>query len=37
MARDALDGFIQVLVEDGESVPESDPPEMIPRYDRLVF
>ena len=36
MARDALEGFIDVLVEDGERVPESDPPEMMPRYDRLA-
>jgi predicted RNase H-like HicB family nuclease len=36
MARDALDGFVQVLVEDGEDLPETDPPEMVPRYDRLA-
>jgi predicted RNase H-like HicB family nuclease len=36
MARDALDGFIQVLVEDGEEVPESDSPDALPRYDRLA-
>ena len=36
MAHDVLLGFIQVLVEDGESIPESDPPEMVPRYDRLA-
>ena len=35
-ARDALDGFIQVLVEDGDAVPESDSPEALPRYDRLA-
>ena len=36
MARDALEGYIEVLVEDGEAVPESDSPEMAPRYDRLA-
>src|SRR5258706_11278009 len=36
MAHDALEGFIEVLVEDGEDVPESDPPQMAPRYDRLA-
>src|SRR5947209_11068661 len=36
MAQDALDGFIQVLLEDGEDVPESDPPDIAPRYDRLT-
>jgi predicted RNase H-like HicB family nuclease len=36
MARDAMAGYIETLVEDGESVPESDAPETAPRYDRLV-
>src|SRR5687767_1098127 len=36
MARDAMEGYIEVLVEDGEVVPESDSPEMAPRYDRLA-
>jgi antitoxin HicB len=36
MARDAMEGYIAVLKEDGEEVPESDPPEFIPRYDRLA-
>jgi predicted RNase H-like HicB family nuclease len=36
MARDAMEGYIEVLVEDGEAVPESDSPEMAPRYDRLA-
>jgi hypothetical protein len=35
-ARDAMEGYIEVLIEDGEAVPESDPPEMAPRYDRLA-
>jgi antitoxin HicB len=26
MARDAMDGFIEVMIEDGEDVPESDAP-----------
>lgn len=36
MARDAMEGCIAVLIEDGEAVPESDSPEMAPRYDRLA-
>jgi antitoxin HicB len=36
MARDAMEGYVGVLIEDGEAVPESDPPEMVPRYDRLA-
>ena len=36
MARDAMEGYIEVLIEDGEAVPESDSPEMAPRYDRLA-
>jgi predicted RNase H-like HicB family nuclease len=36
MARDAMEGYIAVLIEDGEKVPESDPPELAPRYDRLA-
>ena len=36
MALDAMDGYISVLVEDGERVPESDPPEIAPRYDQLA-
>jgi hypothetical protein len=26
MARDVLGGFVLVLIEDGEDVPEGDPP-----------
>jgi antitoxin HicB len=26
MAKDALEGFIEVLIEDGEEIPESDGP-----------
>jgi predicted RNase H-like HicB family nuclease len=36
VARDAMEGYIEVLIEDGEAVPESDSPEMAPRYDRLA-
>jgi predicted RNase H-like HicB family nuclease len=36
MARDAMEGFLSVLIEDGEQVPESDPPDLAPRYDRLA-
>jgi antitoxin HicB len=36
MARDAMEGFIEVLVEDGESIPDSDPPELAPRSNHLV-
>lgn len=35
MARDAMDGYIEVLIADGESVPESDAPQTTPRFDRL--
>ena len=36
MARDAMDGFIEVLIEDGENVPESDAPHVAPRFDLLA-
>ena len=36
MARDAMEGYVATLVEDSQSVPESDPPELAPRYDRLA-
>jgi antitoxin HicB len=36
MARDAMDGYIGTLFEDGEPIPDSDPPEMVPRYGRLA-
>ena len=36
MAKDAMEGFIDVLIEDGESVPESDGPNMLSRFDRLA-
>ena len=31
-----MEGYIEVLIEDGEAVPESNSPEMAPRYDRLA-
>jgi predicted RNase H-like HicB family nuclease len=34
MARDAMEGYIEVLIEDGEPVPESDAPQAVPRFDR---
>jgi antitoxin HicB len=36
MARDAMEGYIEVLIEDGEEVPESDAPQAAPRFDRLA-
>src|SRR5262245_36307788 len=36
LAQRALDGLIAVLIEYGEPVPESDPPEMVFRCDRLT-
>ena len=36
MAVDAAEGCISVLIEDGEQVPESDPPGIAPRYDQLA-
>jgi predicted RNase H-like HicB family nuclease len=36
MARDAMEGYIEVLVEDGEPLPESDPPAFASRFDRLA-
>jgi antitoxin HicB len=36
MARDAMEGLIEVMVEQGEAIPESDPPEAVPRFNRLA-
>jgi antitoxin HicB len=36
MAQDAMDGLIEVMLEAGETVPESDPLEAVPRFDRLA-
>jgi predicted RNase H-like HicB family nuclease len=35
-AIDAMKGYIEVLVEDGEQVPESDAPQTAPRFHRLA-
>jgi predicted RNase H-like HicB family nuclease len=36
MARDAMEGLIEVMVENGEPVPESDVPEAMPRFNGLA-
>jgi hypothetical protein len=36
MALDAAEGYVALLVEDGEAVPESDPPGIVPRFDQLA-
>ena len=36
MARDAMEGLIEVMLEKGEAVPESDTAEAIPRFNRLA-
>jgi antitoxin HicB len=36
MARDAMEGLIEVMLERGENVPESDSPEAVGRFDRLA-
>lgn len=36
MARDAMEGYVEVLIEDGEFIPESDAPQVAPRCDRLT-
>lgn len=36
MAKDALEGFIEVLVADGEEIPESDPPQAKARFGNLI-
>ncbi len=36
MARDAMEGLIEVMVEHGEAIPESDAPEAVSRFDRLA-
>ena len=33
MAQDAMDGLIEVLLELGERGPESDAPDVVPRFD----
>jgi antitoxin HicB len=36
MALDAMEGLIEVMLENGERVPESDGPEVVPRFNRLA-
>lgn len=36
MARDAMEGLIEVMLEKGEAIPESDTPDVMPRYSRLA-
>jgi antitoxin HicB len=36
MARDAMDGLIEIMLEKGEAIPESDAPEAIPRFNHLA-
>jgi len=36
MAQDAMEGLIEVMLERGETVPESDTREALPRFDRLA-
>jgi antitoxin HicB len=33
MARDAMAGLIEIMIEQGEAIPESDPPEAMPRFN----
>jgi predicted RNase H-like HicB family nuclease len=36
MAHDAMEGLIEVMIEQGEAIPASDPPEGVLRFDRLA-
>lgn len=36
IAFDAMDGLIEVMLERGEPIPESDAPEAVPRFNRLA-
>jgi antitoxin HicB len=36
MARDAMEGLIEVMLESGETAPESDWPEVVPQFNRLA-
>jgi antitoxin HicB len=36
MACDAMEGLIEVMLERGEPIPESDAPEAVPRFNRLA-
>jgi len=35
MALDAMNGLIEVMLEMGEAIPQSDTPEAVPRYNLL--
>jgi antitoxin HicB len=36
VAHDVTDGLTEVMLEGGETIPGSDPPEPLPRFDRLA-
>jgi hypothetical protein len=36
MARDAMDGLIEIMLEQGEAIPESDAVEALSRFNRLA-
>src|ERR1700680_2593269 len=36
MAKDAMDGLIEVMLEKGETVPQGDAPEAVMRFQRLA-
>jgi antitoxin HicB len=36
MARDAMEGLIEVMSERGEAIPESDAPQAVPRFNQLA-
>jgi antitoxin HicB len=36
MARDAMEGLIEVMLEQRETIPESDAAEAMPRFNRLA-
>jgi antitoxin HicB len=36
MARDAMGGLIELMREKSETIPESDPPEAVPRFNHLA-
>ncbi len=36
MALDAMEGLIEVMLEQAEEVPDSDAPQVMPRFNRLA-
>jgi predicted RNase H-like HicB family nuclease len=36
MARDAMEGLIQVMIEEGEAIPDSETPDLVPRFNHLA-